>query len=131
MTSSHQPGQRPSDTVRFVFRKAAELLTTPPVLTIFAVINALVVFVAAFAYLAGTATPLGADGAKVVTGDYLAFLTGAEIIARGEGTGLYDLTLQKQVQQELAGIELPSWQPYAYPPLLGIALAPLARLPFE
>lgn len=117
--------------VRDVLRPAVDLLSKPPVLTVFTVINALVVAVAALTYLAETTTPVGNVGTAVVTGDYLAFLTGAELIARGDGASLYDLDAQKQLQRELAGIDLDGWQPYAYPPLLGIALTPLTTIPFE
>lgn len=114
-----------------VVSRAIDLLTKPPLLTVFTVINALVVAVAALTYLAETTTPVGTTGTRIVTGDYLAFLTGAELIARGDGASLYDLDAQKRIQRELAGIELDGWQPYPYPPLLGIALTPLTTLPFE
>lgn len=121
----------PATLMRNVLRRAVDLLTTPPVLTIFTVINALVVAVAAWTYLAETTTPVGTTGTRIVTGDYLAFLTSAELIARGDSASLYDLDAQKRLQRELAGIELDGWQPYPYPPLLGIALTPLTTLPFE
>ena len=105
-------------------------LTTPPVLGWYAVLNLAVLIVVGVLNMHQTVSPIDPEGTRVVTGDYLAFLTGARILAQGQGAALYDLALQKTMQESLAGIALETWQPFVNPPLLAIAMRPLADLPF-
>jgi hypothetical protein len=118
------------DSVKRILLRSGDLLTRPPVLTLYAAIHAGVVLALALAYLAGIDRPTGNTPGKVVVGDYLALLTGAGMLQGAESTQLYDLTAQKALQERLAGIPLTAWQPYVYPPLLAMLLWPLAGLPF-
>lgn len=108
-------------------KRLVERATQPPVLTWFAGLQALVVV----ALLVRHAATIGGvvDGdCKVVVGDFLAFHTGATLIASGQGDALYDLARQHAVQSGLTGCSLDRWQPYVNPPLLAAGLAPLVRL---
>ena len=101
-------------------------LTGFPVLLYFSVALAIPLLIAAGSYWAGT-DRLARDG-KFVTGDYPAYLTGAEIVHRGQGARLYDMALQREVQRELTG-EPVRLMYLTYPPGFPFALAPLAALP--
>ena len=104
--------------------------TRPPILSLFAVVHALLVAALGVFYLARLDGPLSAERDRVVTGDYLVFLTGATLLAEGQGASLYDLALQHRVQNRLVGLELDRWQPYDYPPLLALVVRPLVGLPY-
>lgn len=107
------------------------LLVRPPFLTVFAVLNAIAVLHAGVAYLLGISGPVAPGGTgEVISGDYLAFLTGARMIADGHAAELYDFDSQLRVQERIAGVDLDAWQPYVNPPLLALALRPLAGLDF-
>ena len=110
--------------------RVLDRLTRPPILAAFAILCGLSVAVVGIAYLRNISGPVEPGTAHVVTGDYLAFLTGARVLADGNGASLYDLDAQYAVQTRLAGTALPAWQPYVNPPLFAVLLRPLARLPF-
>src|SRR5262245_54119098 len=104
-------------------------LTRPPTLAVFAILGAVAVGVVGVRYLAGITGPVAAGTDKVVTGDYLAFLTGANVLAENGGA-LYDLKTQLAVQTRIVGMPLSSWQPYVNPPLFALLLRPVVRLSF-
>jgi hypothetical protein len=103
-------------------------LTRQPMLAFFAFLYAPLVAVLGIQYLSGLSGPLSPEGDRVVIGDFLAFQTGAVILADGRGLHLYDLRLQREMQSRLVGEVSPEWQPYVNPPLLAIALRPLAGM---
>jgi hypothetical protein len=109
-------------------RGALEKLTRQPALAIFSLLYASLVAFLGVEYLYDLEGPLSRESDRVVIGDFLAFQTGAEILAEGRGAALYDLRVQRAVQDRLAGKTFPEWQPYVNPPLLAIALRPLAGL---
>src|SRR3954462_12745128 len=80
-------------------------LTRPPMLAVFAVLIAVSVAVVGVRYLAGISGPVAPGTDHVITGDYLAFLTGANLLAEN-GAALYDLPAQLAMQTRLAGIPL-------------------------
>ena len=104
--------------------------TRPPVLTLFAALNLVVSLTIAVDHLSSVRGVLGEDG-TIVTGDFMAFYTGASFMREGDGRELYDLTAQYRYQMELAGPPNTKWQPYVNPPLLAVALAPLSALPYR
>lgn len=99
--------------------------TTPPVLTLFAVLHALALGVVAARYLLSLERPVG-PGGNVVLGDFMAFFTGATMICRGQGASLYDLVLQRRIQTGIVGVELRYWQPYHNPPAQPLFLVLIA-----
>jgi arabinofuranan 3-O-arabinosyltransferase len=109
-------------------RGALDKLTRQPVIAVFAFLYALSIGFLGFRYLHDLDGPLSPDGDRVAIGDFLAFETGAEILTKGRGAELYDLQLQRTVQDRLAGKAFPEWQPYVNPPLLAIAIMPLMWL---
>lgn len=111
-------------------RSALERLTRPPVLTVFAIAQAVLLTIVATAYLRAVDGPLSAERDRVVTGDYAAFWTGATILEGDRPQALYDLAEQHLVQRTLVPVALPTWQPYVNPPLLATAVRPLVRLSY-
>jgi hypothetical protein len=105
---------------------ACDKLTRLPVLAFFAFLSASLVALVGIQYHRGLQGPLSAAGDHVVVGDFVAFYTGARIIADGRGAELYDLRSQRELQDEWVGKSFPEWQPYVNPPLLAIAMWPLA-----
>jgi hypothetical protein len=103
-------------------------LTRQPMLAFIAFLYAPLVAVLGIQYLSGLSGPLSPEGDRVVIGDFLAFQTGAVILADGRGSHLYDLRFQREMQSRLVGKVSPEWQPYVNPPLLAIALRPLAGM---
>jgi hypothetical protein len=83
-------------------------------------------------YLAGLDGTLK-DGA-LASGDFVAFYTGATLVREGRGADLYDMHAQLARQHALVGEDPGSTQllylPYLNPPLLALALAPIASLPY-
>ena len=112
-----------------VFHGAFDKLTRPPVLTIFAWLQGVLVLLLAVVYLASLDGVLGPDG-DIVTGDFVAFYTGGEFLREGRGAELYDLEAQRAFQIELTGVELPYWQPYVNPPGLGLVVSLWSALPY-
>jgi hypothetical protein len=107
---------------------AVAKLTRQPMLAVFAFLYAPLVAALGIQYLSGLSGPLSPEGNRVIIGDFLAFQTGAVILADGRGSRLYDLRLQRETQNQLVGKVFPEWQPYVNPPLLAIALRPLAGM---
>jgi len=112
-----------------ILYRVFDRLTRPPMLAVFAILGAVAVGVVGVRYLAGISGPVAPGTDKVVTGDYLAFLTGANVLAENGGA-LYDLKTQLAVQARIVGMPLASWQPYVNPPLFALLLRPVVRLSF-
>ncbi len=111
-----------------VFRR----LTSPPLLVVVAGLQALLLAVVIAVYLAGfSGTPNA--GARV-SGDFVAFYTGATLVREGRGVELYDMHAQLARQRELVGEDPGSAEllflPYINPPILAVLLAPLSALPY-
>jgi len=108
------------------FVGALDGLTQPHLITIFALVSAGTMWFAGLSYVLsfqGVHHPGGEHG----VGDYLAFHTGAEILATGQGNRLYDFDLQHQLQSDFVGNFLERWQPFVNPPAIAIVLSPIAR----
>lgn len=101
--------------------------TRPPWLTAFAVLQVLALCVTAASYHVGLDGLASADG-RVVAGDFPAFYTAGRLVASGDAVRLYDLELQQRTQSALLGRGADTWQPFAYPPLYALAMAPLSCL---
>jgi hypothetical protein len=99
--------------------------TRPPWLTVFAGLQALALCVTAAHYHVGLDGLTDSEG-QVVTGDFPAFYTAGHLVASGQAARLYDLDLQQRTQSALLGRGADTWQPFAYPPLYALALAPLS-----
>jgi hypothetical protein len=108
---------------------ALDKVTRPPVLSIFAILFAVLTTLGLVVYDLSLDGPVSESG-EVVPGDYMAFETGAVLLAEGRGRELYDLDVQYATQARLAGMPLKDWQPYVNPPLLAILLRPFAGLPY-
>jgi hypothetical protein len=107
-----------------------DLATRPPWLTIFALLNLSLSLMIGIRHHRAVEGPLG-PGGDVASGDFMAFYTGAMFVKEGRGRELYDLATQRDYQLELTGPPNTQWQPYINPPLLAVALAPLASLPYR
>ncbi len=74
------------------------------------------------------------SGSRTLTGrvgaDYPAFYSAGQIIAAGEAPALYSAQKQHQYQKTLLGDES-GLLPFAYPPFVALAYAPLSQLPFR
>ncbi len=73
------------------------------------------------------------SGPEVLGLDFVAYLTGATIVANGDGRSLYDRDVQKEVQSQLVypyamkrGL-----LPYNSPPWVVLPFLPLAKLPYK
>ena len=72
------------------------------------------------------------QGVLLQFNDYPAFLTGARLVAAGQGAHLYDPAAQEPVQAAIVGAAVIRDRgplPYNHLPFLALALAPLAGLP--
>lgn len=67
--------------------------------------------------------------AAITRGDFPAFYSMASIANRGEGTSLYDLEVQRRIQNEAWPSLQGSLLPAAYPAFLAFMIKPLAALP--
>ena len=91
-------------------------------------VGAALVFVVYVIWLPG---PIDASGRRA-GGDILHFYGAGYLVLTGRGAGLYDLTAQAVAQRELtAPIKWPDLAPYLNPPILAVAWAPFAALPFK
>ena len=108
---------------------ALDKVTRPPVLSIFAILFGVLTALLGLGYVVSLDGPVSEKN-EVVPGDYMAFETGAVLLAEGRGPDLYDLDVQKTTQDRLAGMPLANWQPYVNPPLLAIVLRPFVGLPY-
>ena len=108
---------------------ALDKVTRPPVLSIFAILFGFLTALLGLSYVLSLDGPISEKN-EAVPGDYMAFETGAVLLAEGRGRELYDLDVQYATQARLAGKELADWQPYVNPPLLAILLRPFAGLPY-
>ena len=109
------------------FERLFALLTSRQTLFVFAVLQALALTLTALHYHARLNGLTDGHG-NVVTGDFPAFYTAGRMIASKQGKNLYDLNAQKETQERLLGRTSAEWQPYPYPPLLALAMAPLSTL---
>jgi hypothetical protein len=105
-------------------------VTRPPWLTVFAALNLSLSLTIAIQHHLAVDGPLGPAG-DIATGDFMAFYTGAVFVSEGRGRELYDLDTQREYQLALTGPPNIWWQAYINPPLLAVALAPLASLPYR
>jgi hypothetical protein len=75
-----------------------------------------------------------AQGARTLAGrlggDFPAFYGAARIVASGNAAALYVLEQQRASQQDILP-ERAGFLPYAYPPFVALAYAPLAALPYR
>lgn len=104
--------------------------TRPPWLTVYAVLNLSLSLMIGVRHHVEVEGPIGPNG-DIASGDFMAFYTGAVFVREGRGRELYDLTTQREYQLELTGPPNTQWQPYINPPMLAVALAPLAVLPYR
>lgn len=111
----------------FSFLRVLDRATLPPILTLFAGLQALGLGVVVVGHLATLSDPIPGMEDQV-TGDFAAFFTGALMLREGRGSELYDLLAQKEVQESFLGEGLPHWQPYLNPPALALGLAPFTVL---
>ena len=110
--------------------RVLDRLTSQPMLAVLALVCGLSVAIVEVSYLRSVSGPLIPGTTRVATGDYLGVLTGARVLAEGNGPRLYDLDLQYRVHTRIVGTELAAWQFYVYPPLFAVLARPLAQLPF-
>ena len=114
----------PESSKSFSLARVVDRVTRPPLLTLFAGLQALGVVIVVVGHLATTTDPLP-QVEHPVSGDFAAFFTGAVLVWEGRGGELYDLESQKAVQDALFGEGRTQWQPYINPPALAMALAPV------
>ena len=117
--------RRPNEILR-----AWDRVTRPPWLTFFAILNLSLSLIIGVRHHRAVEGPLGPAG-YIASGDFMAFYTGAMFVKEGRGQELYDLATQRAYQLELTGPPNTQWQPYINPPLLAVALTPLASLPYR
>ncbi len=123
--SSRSNRRRPNVILRVLDRA-----TRPPWLTFYAVLNLSLSLMIGVRHHRAVDGPLG-PGGDIASGDFMAFYTGAMFVNDGRGRELYNLATQNEYQLELTGPPNTQWQPYINPPLLAVALAPLASLPYR
>ena len=102
--------------------RVLDRVTRPPVLTVFAVLQACVLAILVAGHMAARVDPARAPE-EPGTGDFGAFFTGAAMVRNGQGAELYDFEAQRAVQDQHLGNDRTSWQPYLNPPALAMALA--------
>jgi alpha-1,2-mannosyltransferase len=64
-------------------------------------------------------------------GDFRSFYTAGEIVRSGRAASLYDWSTQRSTQAEIAPGSTREFLPFAYPPFVALAYAPLSRLDFR
>lgn len=102
--------------------RAFDRVTSPPLLGwVLGLLVGLQVVVVAV-HLA-TLPPVAASDGAPGTGDFLAFYTGAALLAEGRGAELYDLDAQLAIQERILATTGVPWQPYVNPPGLAIVIA--------
>jgi hypothetical protein len=109
-----------------VLLRVLDRVTKPPLLAVLAAVLALGTAVIAVQYLASR-QDVAVAGDEVGTGDFMAFYTGASLIAQGRGAELYDYHAQAVVQRQVLGEPPNGFQGYLNPPLLAVAIAPMVR----
>ncbi len=90
------------------------------------VIAILVAFLATVTRSQGSSAPFGRLG-----GDLPAFYSAGTIASRGDWGLLYDWSTQQEAQRGLFGETQDAFLPFAYPPFVAAAYAPLAALPYR
>lgn len=113
-----------------IILRVLDRATRPPWLTFYAVLNLSLSLMIGIRHHRAVEGPIG-PGGDIASGDFMAFYTGAIFVKEGRGRELYDLTTQHDYQLALTGPPNTQWQPYINPPLLAVALAPLASLPYR
>jgi hypothetical protein len=107
--------------------RVSDRVTRPPVLTVFAVLQAFILALLVTAHMAARMDPAQTPE-DPGTGDFGAFFTGGAMVKSGRGAELYDFSAQRSVQDEYLGEGRDYWQPYLNPPALAMALAPTTGL---
>jgi len=125
-----QVSRSPSLRASALIARALDRVTRPPILTVFALLQACLLGIVVFGHLASRADPAPGNGAPG-TGDFAAFFTGAVLVRDGRGADLYDFAAQKAFQDALLGEGRAEWQPYINPPALAMALAPISALGYS
>ncbi len=113
-----------------VLLRVLDRATRPPWLTLFAALNLSLSVVIGVRHHRAVDGPIGPEG-DIVSGDFMAFYTGAVFVHEGKGRDLFDLATQREYQLDLTGPPNTQWQPYINPPLLAVALAPLTSLSYR
>jgi hypothetical protein len=106
---------------------ALDRVTRPPVLTVYAALQAGLIVLFAVVFLASRRDPAETPG-DPGTGDFVAFYLGGTLIRQGRGEALYDFGVQRELHQVIQGERTDFFQPYLNPPALAVALAPTTVL---
>lgn len=106
-----------------------EMLVRPPALTLLAGVIFAGSLLLSLVNFAETRGPLHANG-EMCCGDFTSFWTGGVFVSEGRGAALYDLGAQREYQSTLTGRDLEYYQPYDYPPIVALVVAPMTRLGF-
>jgi hypothetical protein len=112
---------------RSLLGRVLDRVTRPPVLTVFAILQALLLAILVAGHMASRTDPT-LTPEEPGTGDFGAFFTGAAMVRNGQGADLYDFEAQRAVQDASLGGGRSYWQPYLNPPGLAISLAPATGL---
>jgi hypothetical protein len=112
---------------RSLLGRVLDRVTRPPVLTVFAILQALLLAILVAGHMASRTDPTETPE-EPGTGDFGAFFTGAAMVKNGQGPDLYDFDAQRKVQDARLGEGRDYWQPYLNPPGLAVLLAPATGL---
>jgi len=102
--------------------RVLDRITRPPVLTVFAVLQACILAILVAGHMATMSDPVQSPE-EPGTGDFGAFFTGGAMVRNVAGAELYDFDAQRAVQDQHLGENRTYWQPYLNPPALAMALA--------
>jgi len=116
---------------RSPWARAIVKLTSPPLVTALLAVYWLLCSAIVVEHYRHIPETVHAPDGSVPTGDFLAFYTGATLVARGDGRSLYDLRAQSRLQAEYLGPDRPELYPYVYPAPFAVILAPLAKLSYR
>jgi hypothetical protein len=107
--------------------RVLDRVTRPPVLTVFAILQAVLLAILVAGHMASRTDP-AVTPEEPGTGDFAAFFTGAAMVRSGQGADLYDFGAQRAVQDARLGEGRGYWQHYLNPPALALSLAPTTGL---
>lgn len=110
--------------------RVLEMAVRPPALTILAGVIFFGALTHAVSNFASTTGPLNREG-ELCCGDFLSFWTGGVFVAEGRGRALYDLAEQQVYQSTFSGKSLAKYQPYNYPPIVAVVVAPMTPLGYR
>ncbi|MEW6250837.1 MAG: glycosyltransferase 87 family protein [Planctomycetota bacterium] len=112
-------------------RGALDLLLSPPLLRLVTTAGLIGWAVAFLVFVIRIPGPVGPDG-QHLGGDFLNFYTAGRMVLAGDGERLYDLGAQLAAQRAAAGgADWNGLAAYINPPVLALACAPLAALPYK